>query len=48
MRTIIILLISLTFTACMKDEPMNMPFVSFEPRQIGDGLIISTPHGGGN
>jgi CubicO group peptidase (beta-lactamase class C family) len=43
MRTIIILLISLAFTSCMKDENMNMPFDSFEPRQIGDGLVISTP-----
>ncbi len=42
MRTFIILLISLAFTACMKDEPMNLSFVSFEPMEINDGLIIST------
>ena len=43
MRMSIILLISLAMTACMRDEPINMPFVSFQPREIGDGLVISTP-----
>jgi CubicO group peptidase (beta-lactamase class C family) len=27
----------------MKDDPMNRPFVSSEPEEIGDGLILSNP-----
>lgn len=43
MRTSYILILSLALTACMKDEPVNMPFTSFEPREIEDGLSLSTP-----
>ena len=43
MRLTLILLISLLLSACMKDDPMNQAFVSFEPKDIDDGLIISNP-----
>ena len=43
MRLALILLITILITSCMKDDPMNQPFVSFEPKEIGDGLILSNP-----
>ncbi len=37
------LLTSLLFTSCLKEDPINTPFDSFQPREISDGLIISSP-----
>ncbi len=31
----------------MKDDPLNQPFVSYEPKEIRDGLILSTPQAEG-
>jgi len=43
MRPAIILLTTFALAGCMKDEPMNQPFESFQPKEIEDGLTISTP-----
>jgi CubicO group peptidase (beta-lactamase class C family) len=43
MRPIIIILIALALTGCLKDDPLNMPFDSFLPVDLNDGLILSRP-----
>lgn len=37
----------LLFSSCLKDDPLNLPFVSSEPEEINDGLILSTPQAEG-
>lgn len=43
MRTILIFSIPLLLSGCLKDDPLNLPYQSFEPLEIDDGLIISAP-----
>jgi len=43
MKLIIIILATLILSGCMKDDPINMPFNTFFPIEIEDGLILSTP-----
>jgi CubicO group peptidase (beta-lactamase class C family) len=43
MRLPLIVIAIILLSGCMKDDPMNKPFESFVPREINDGLIISTP-----
>lgn len=47
MRLTLILLVSLLFASCMKDDPLNKPFVSSDPKDINDGLLLSTPQAEG-
>ena len=47
MRLTLILLVSLLFASCMKDDPLNQAFVSSDPIEINDGLILSTPQAEG-
>jgi len=42
-NTIYILFLSVLFTGCLKDDPLNLAFESFEPKNIGDGLQLSNP-----
>ena len=37
------LLIVVLFSGCLKDDDLNLAFRSYEPVNIGDGLIISNP-----
>ena len=43
MRTLLILVAVIALSGCLRDDPMNVSFVSYEPRHIDDGLVISTP-----
>ena len=43
MRKAFLLLVPLLLSGCLKDDPMNKPFTSFVPKEINDGLVISTP-----
>lgn len=38
----ILLLLAISY-GCLKDDPLNLPFKSFEPREIGDGHKLSDP-----
>jgi len=38
----LVILVSL-FSSCLKDEDLNLPFVASEPKDIGDGLVLSNP-----
>ena len=42
-NTICFLLIVLTTNSCLKDDPLNLPFDSYKPIEIADGLVISKP-----
>jgi len=42
-NTIYILFLVLLFSGCLKDDPLNRPFESFAPKDIGDGLHLSYP-----
>jgi len=33
----------LTLNGCLKDDALNLPYTSYEPKNINDGLGISTP-----
>jgi CubicO group peptidase (beta-lactamase class C family) len=40
----VIFLVVLSFTSgCFKDDELNLPYISYEPKNINDGLIISSP-----
>jgi CubicO group peptidase (beta-lactamase class C family) len=43
MRLALLVITIALLSACMKDDPLNKPFESFVPKEINDGLIISTP-----
>ena len=43
MWTILILVTVFALLGCMRDDPLNKPYVSNEPRDFDDGLILSTP-----
>ena len=43
MKTPFFLLICIMLSGCLKDDPLNLPYQSFEPREIGDGLVLSSP-----
>ena len=43
MRPLIILVAVFVLSGCLRDESMNLSFVSYEPRDIDDGLVLSTP-----
>ncbi len=43
MRLVIPILSALILTGCLKEDPLNMPYESNHPADIGDGLVISTP-----
>ena len=47
MRIPVILLAISLLPGCMKEEALNKPFESFVPKEIHDGLIISTPEAEG-
>ncbi len=38
-----LLLVINIFNGCINDDALNLPFLSFEPKNIGDGLTISRP-----
>lgn len=42
-RTLIILTCLILLAGCLKEDPLNRPFETFQPVQIGDGLSISGP-----
>ena len=42
--TISLLALSLyLLNGCLKDDALNLPFTSYEPKNINDGLVISSP-----
>jgi len=41
--SVIILSLSVFLIACLKDESFKLPYSGFEPRDIGDGWILSSP-----
>ncbi len=43
MRNLLILLVLILVSGCLKDDPLNQPFHSIEPKVIDDDLLISTP-----
>jgi CubicO group peptidase (beta-lactamase class C family) len=43
MRTTILLSVFVLLSGCLKDDPLNQSYHSFEPMEIGDGLVISDP-----
>ncbi len=43
MRTLICLSIGVILSGCLKDDPLNLQYNSYEPREIGDGLVLSSP-----
>ncbi|MCP4123167.1 MAG: serine hydrolase [Bacteroidetes bacterium] len=43
MRVVFTILIVVLFSSCLRDDPLNLPFSTFEPREIADGHVISTP-----
>jgi CubicO group peptidase (beta-lactamase class C family) len=43
-KTITVLLcVAFAFNACLKDSNENLAFKDFQPKEIGDGLILSNP-----
>jgi len=43
MKKLIVILLIFSFVGCLKEEPLRLPFQSFEPKVIDDGMIISNP-----
>lgn len=43
MRLTILLLITVVLAGCMKDDPLNLDYESYQPKEIGDGLNLSSP-----
>jgi len=43
MRALSIILIFTLLTGCLKDDPLNKPFQTFVPKDLDDGLELSTP-----
>ncbi|MCP4312427.1 MAG: serine hydrolase [Bacteroidetes bacterium] len=43
MRAAFTLLAFVFLFSCLKEDPLNKPFESYVPIEIGDGLVISTP-----
>lgn len=43
MRSLIYISVGVILSSCLKDDPLNQPYQSYEPRDIRDGLILSTP-----
>jgi CubicO group peptidase (beta-lactamase class C family) len=39
----ILILIIVVLTSCLKEDELNLPFNSFEPQEINDGIITSHP-----
>ena len=37
------MLILSLLSGCLKDDELNLPFISYEPINISDGLLISNP-----
>ncbi len=44
---VILSLLTLVLSSCMKDDPMNLVFESMQPREINDGLDLSSPQNEG-
>jgi len=45
-KSFIITLVTLSLcllNGCLKDDALNLPFISYQPKNINDGLILSTP-----
>lgn len=45
-KSVIITLLTLSLfllNGCLKDDALNLPFISYQPKNINDGLILSTP-----
>lgn len=38
-----LIMLIVILSSCMEDEPFKLPYTGFEPREINDGWIISTP-----
>jgi CubicO group peptidase (beta-lactamase class C family) len=43
MKQIIIILSIIVLSGCLKDDTLNLPFDSFLPEEINDGLLVSYP-----
>lgn len=43
MKTILLFLIIILLNGCLVNDPLNQPFQSINPRDINDGITISTP-----
>jgi len=38
-----IFLVIILLSGCLKDDPLNLPFYSYMPKEMGDGLTLSYP-----
>jgi len=43
MRITLFIIAALSISGCLKEDPLNLSFETFEPKNIGDGLTISNP-----
>ncbi len=43
MKKTIGFLLVIILGSCLSNDPLNLPFYSFLPKELGDGLVLSYP-----